>query len=341
MVTVRHLAKLAGVSASTVSRALRHDPQIGVTTRQRIQELAKEFHFQPNRLAEGMFTGTSHVVGFLIPEVDNSNYSLMMRGALDEAYHNAYQILLYEGHGDVHLTQTGLSSFVQQRVDGVLCLTRHPEPIPREALIELISNNIVPVGIDQYLQELPIDHVHCDEALSARLAVEYLLELGHRCIGFVGTKHHGQLYGRALEMENALRWHGLSFASYYEAPPGPQIPLHADAVFAQFLRQHPRPTALIGWDDLIAVRLVQRAPYHHIDVPRQLSIIGCGNYAIADVTTPPLTSIEQQPEEVGRAAMRLLLRRLREEPTAGAPPESITIPAQIVKRSSCTKAPAV
>ncbi|MHB9132096.1 MAG: LacI family DNA-binding transcriptional regulator [Armatimonadota bacterium] len=340
MVSVRKLAALAGVSIATVSRALRDDPSVRPETKQRILDIAKQFHYNPNRLTQGLFTGKSRTIGFIVPHLNTTGYVNMLRGVLSEAYANAHHVIVSEGHTGSKELRDIFRQLVAQRVDGILCRPMTQEPIPREALLESKSNGIITIGIDLYSIDSPIDHVRCDEEQLAETIVEYLVNLGHRRIAFVGEMSRHQVYGRGVVIQQALRKRGLPTDMFCEGQNHRLDTERAREVLQQLLTMKQPPTAIIGWDDPVACRLLQQAQQFHIQVPQEVSIIGAGNMAIAEYAVPTLTSVEQFGEELGRAAVRMLIKRIQgEEERDAHQVETVNIPCQIVERDSCAPPP--
>ena len=337
MPSLRKLAQLAGVNPSTITRALRDDPRIGKATRARIQALAEQFHYLPNRLAQSLMTGQSSTIGVLLPSVIIPYSVRLLSGMLHSATTAGYRIIIQESAYQLAQSLAAIQMFIEQRVDGILLDCGHLEPIPRKTILEMRSQQIVPVGLDSTTFEGTVDHVHTDEQAMATQAVDYLFRLGHRQIAFVGKTVNGQLLGRGQFVFRALQQRMLStrhFIDTRELPPYDQLP--TEALLAQIMTAHPQPTAIIAWEDPIAAILLKETAHAGIRVPRQLSILGFGNLAVSRLTTPTLTTFEQHPEEVGRQAVTLLLSRLREWSAAETPNyHSLTIAPTFVPRESC------
>lgn len=337
MPSLRKLAQLAGVNPSTVTRALRNDPRIGSETRLRIQALAEQFHYLPNRLAQSLMTGQSSTIGVLLPSVVTPYSVRLLSGVLHSAAAAGYRIIIQESGYRLAQSLAAIQMFVEQRVDGILLDCGHLQPIPRKAILEMRSHHIVPVGLDSTTFDGAVDHVHTDEQELATRAVDYLVYLGHRQIAFVGKTIDGQLVGRGQYVFRALRQRLIStrhFIDTRELPPYEQLP--TEALLAQILAATPRATAIIAWEDPIAAILLKEAARAGIRVPQELSILGFGNLAFSTLTTPTLTTFEQHPEVVGRQAFALLLSRLRLADGEETPEyQSIAIPPTFVPRESC------
>ncbi|MHB0934803.1 MAG: LacI family DNA-binding transcriptional regulator [Armatimonadota bacterium] len=334
MPTVRQLAAIAGVSIGTVSMALRDDPRVNAATRQRIQELAALYNYRPNRLTQGLLQGKSAVIGCLVPSVANEYASRVLRGVLQHAYEHAYRVITLETHASLDHTLLALDALTEQRVDGVVIMAGLDEPIPAQAVLMLRSHRIPPVLIDNTTAALPLDVVRSDETQLASLAVSYLQELGHHAIGFIGMK--GQ---RQQAVVQALRAQGISTHGVITFPGPSYVQMsekQAEALLRCCLDHTPMQTAFIAINDIVAAYLLRQATRLGITIPQRFSLLGCSNTRLNDFLLPGLTSIEQHPEEIGKAACRLLLQRVTEEDADREfTPTTLTIPAKLFPRDSC------
>ncbi|HOF88192.1 MAG TPA: LacI family DNA-binding transcriptional regulator [Armatimonadota bacterium] len=336
MPTIRQLAALAGVSHSTVSRALRDDPQIGEATRRRIQALAREYHYQPNRLAQGALSGASRLLGFISGDLSLPFGARLLRGIYDAAYGAGYQVLVTETWREMPRLLQAVHTLLAQRVQGMLIVHINPIPLPRQAVLEIISHNVAAVLLDHSRAERPLTRVCTDESALADLAVGYLHDLGHRHIAFVGPSIGAFRGERTAAIRQALTRRGLSSQYLVDWQTEAYHGFSAATTLARALAHRPCPTAIIGFEDRIAAALIQAAQARRLSVPRAVSIMGCANLNIAEFTAPPLTSIEQHPEEIGRRACRHVIARLTApDPAGGDVPALIQVPPTLVIRDSC------
>ena len=338
MATIRKLAELAGVSIGTVSMALRDNPRVHVKTRERIQALATEFHYRPNRLMQSLVTGSSYTLGCLLPFVDFPYCSCILRGVLEEAFLASYHLFVLETHGQESHTILGIQALVEQRVDGIIIHSGHQRPIPRKSILELRSHNIIPIILDATLADLPVDQVRTQEQQLAQLAVNYLCQLGHRRLAYIGPAAKGHLHGRALAIGQELQKRLLPPAAFFDTGDQTFEKLTDGRILQELLDLPTPPTAIITTDDM-AVVLLRQLGQHGMVVPRDISILGIGNHPMSAFMSPPLTSIAQNPEEVGRQAMYLLLKRIAEGIDYDAfQPESLFVTPQLMLRESCAPA---
>jgi len=333
MATIRQIAKLAGVSIGTVSRALRDDPRFSAETRRRIQAIARELNFHPNRLTQGLLTGRSGVIGCLVPRVESGYYSRVLKGILQAAHEHSYHIMPFETRWKLENTIISLHQLVEQRVDGVLIACAHENPLPLELLLDLWSHDIRTVAVQNTLTPIPIDYVGSDEETRGQLAVDYLVGLGHRSIAFIGFISNDLGSERSTAVFQALRRHGLSTTLHWDTFLDPSI----ERALTYVLSQPERPTAIIAMSDVEAGKIIQLADAFQLKIPAQLSVLGSGNHdEWLELFKPPLTSIEEHPELIGRTAFEIVLQRIP-QPIEAMREHPITrlITPEIVVRESC------
>ena len=327
MPTVRQLAKLAGVCPATVSRALRDDPRISRTTRERVRQLADAFRRHPEQKFQALLNGRSGVIGCLLPTDYLPHSARILQGILEEAFAAAYHVSVLHVRTDWQDALLAYHALAELPVDGIIMAHGMVDPMPPEMLLNFWSRGIKVVGIGSLVAGMPMDIVQNDEARIGELMVEYLWDLGHRAIGYCG--YMGERGERVIA---ALRRRHGALAAEYLVDRGDI----SDALTALLAAPTP-PTAIIAYSDIIAAALLQQAWRRGVRVPQDLSILGCTNIPLlAENTIPPLTTIEENPEEKGRRIVSLLLERLNENaPEANRTPITLQVTPHLVIRESC------
>ncbi|MHB9023066.1 MAG: LacI family DNA-binding transcriptional regulator [Armatimonadota bacterium] len=340
MISVRKLARLAGVSTATVSRALHDDPRVRRETRERIRALADQHQYLRNVLTQGILTGRTRMIGLMLPSFKPTTYATFLQGVLEEANAHGYHVNVAEGHQTVEQLRAIIDRFVEFRTEGIICRPGIPAPLPRDLLLKASSYGTVVVGVDLYDTQFPVDQICCDEDTCAEVILDYLLGLGHRTLAFVGAVGKDHDRGRAHSFRTALRSRKLSTELFIEIPSGLLDTTLARTILTDLLALPTPPTAIIGWDDQVSCPLVQQAQMLGIAVPRQLSIIGMGNMTIAEVTSPPLTTLELGNEERGRTAVRLVVERCQQHADDASPHyQCLCTPARLITRGTCAPPP--
>ncbi|MHB9023181.1 MAG: LacI family DNA-binding transcriptional regulator [Armatimonadota bacterium] len=324
MTTVRELAKLAGVSRSTVSRALTNTPRINPATRARILELAAQFDYRP---PHGMPASSVLTIGCLIPHITSPFWAKILSGVLHAAFAESCHVITLETYSLFERTRLALSALVAQRVAGVLLGTGHAQPIPQEDLLRLWGAGVVPVCLDTPRATVPLDTVQTDWPRYAEIVVNHFVSLGHRHILAYAPS--------SVPVTQAIR-RRLQVLGF-------PVPMHDDAWLSlpfghqlqRIMAMQPRPTALfIGFD--AAVWLAEEAARCGIKIPDDLSVVttACNVSPPMDIFTQSVGTMEQFPEEIGKRAFELLSRRLAEGCPRPAVPEIITIPPRLIVRAT-------
>ncbi|HEY3377714.1 MAG TPA: LacI family DNA-binding transcriptional regulator, partial [Armatimonadota bacterium] len=292
---------------------------------------------RPNRLMQGLLTGKTGTIACLVPFISSAYYDYVLQGIVEAAYQEAHHVIILQTHHKLSHTCKALQSIIEQRVDGVLVASGNSEVLPTEILMELWSHGVFPISLDNTRTGLPIDKVLTDESALTTVIAQYLVSLGHQRIAFAGpdgpTKPN-----RYSGIHESLRRIGLG--EFFHHFPCDESAMDWDAyaktIFQRICTHPTAPTALVAMNDFYAARLIQLAPDYGVRIPQDLSILGCGNLSMGEFTSPPLTTVEQHPLDLGRTAVELLFRRFDEGiPPADIHPETILLPSTLVKRSSC------
>lgn len=327
MITIRQLAKLAGVSPAAVSMALHDHPRIGAETRRRIQALAATHGY--HRTVHGLAPGLARrgTLGCIVPDVSAPFFSQALAGIIAAAFTAGYQIIPLPGRWDTQQTTQAMQALAAHGIDGLLLYPGQlSTPIPADVLLALISQGLPTVCISNAAVAHPLDRVTMDEERCGWLVIEYLYLLGHRRMVIVGAHRK---HPRMVALGAAARHFGVDLLRVEECP----VRLTTERIMPVFTHSSP-PTALIGFDDAYAVKLVQFAAQQGWNVPRDISIIGCCNLRMP--LDPPLTTVELFPEELGHRAVILLLERLaRMMDTESYHPITIRIRPLLIPGGTC------
>ncbi|HEX2948117.1 MAG TPA: LacI family DNA-binding transcriptional regulator [Armatimonadota bacterium] len=337
MTSLQQIAKLAGVSAMTVSRALRDNPHVLPETKARILALAKMYHYQPNRVFQGVISGKQNAIGCILPAGGWSYYSQILSGVMDRVEQDTFQTHIMKCDDMIQI-QRAIQTCIEHRVTGIVLTSGLKDPIPKEALVEMWSYGIVAVIVGPDFVGTPIDRVLVNEDELATLMLDYLCDLGHRDIAYVGVYNPTGHWTANITRENAIRAalhkRGLSTAYFATITEDERT---ARDLLITFMEHPNPPTAIITFIDDIAAILLQQAIPLGIRIPKDISVIGCGNFQYASYTFPRLTSVEHYPLRMGTLAAELLLERFAEQLDTGKR-KTVTLPPTLVERKSCAPA---
>ena len=339
MKTMRDVAELANVSATTVSYVLggRQPANGGISeeTKRKVLEAAKELGYRRNALVQAVVKGHNAILGFLARRPEAEFMARVLSGVLDvtEAAGYSVQILRLQ---DNDLDHQVIERCLEMRLAGIVTVDINQNAL--EYLIAEMKPQQVPVAFldTSYTSNWGI-HVATDDVQGCDLAIHHLVQLGHERIGFIGGRPgRGMAEARESAFCQAMRAHGLEIRREWMAP-GNWSMVNAESAGETILGRVERPTAIFSASDAMALGVQRAARRLGISMPRDLSIVGFGDTAEAWHGDPRLTTVSQPVEEIGRAASRLLLEKLKGSPQnlAGMyQPAEQLLPTQLIVRDS-------
>ncbi|HIT75940.1 MAG TPA: LacI family DNA-binding transcriptional regulator [Candidatus Avipropionibacterium avicola] len=304
--SVKDVARRAGVSLGTVSNVLNHPDRVRDETRERVQQAIADLGFVRNESARQLRAGQSRVLSYLVPSTDNPFFTDVARGAREAARPHSQALVLCSSDGSAEFEVDHLRLLGQLRVQGVLLTPVHR--VPDEELAALQRQGVGVVVVDRPAEGQAYCSVSIDDVAGGRLAVEHLIERGHRRIAFVGDPDsHGQVADRLQGAREAIIAAGLGDDSLVLVPASP-MSIDAGWLCGDEVRAAgPAPvSAAYCANDLLALGLLQYAVSHGIAVPDELAIAGHDDIDFAAGAAVPLTSVRQPREELGRTAVELL-----------------------------------
>jgi LacI family repressor for deo operon, udp, cdd, tsx, nupC, and nupG len=320
------IARIAGVSVATVSRALAGSPRVTGETKARIEAAVRDTGYVVNRMARSLRLQQARQVFVMVPNIANPFHASVLLGAEEAAMAAGFHVLIGNTAGDPARAEEHARQLLTGAVDGMLLLGgRMPEPLKAPALRQRVVAVIEPVAAPG----VPV--VEIDNTAGAREAVRHLIGLGHRRIAHIGgspgtTATPKRFAGYVAALEDAgiaprpelVRYGVFSIATGAEQ-------------MAELLELPDLPTAVFCGSDEIAMGAIRTIKQARLRVPEDISVVGFDNIYFAAVTDPPLTTIDQPAKQLGFEAMRLLADRLA---GAAGPKHGVTVPYRLVVRAS-------
>nr|MBC7245349.1 LacI family DNA-binding transcriptional regulator [Chloroflexota bacterium] len=303
-VTMTDVARQAGVSVMTVSRAINRKPDVSPATRQRVLEIAERLGYRPDSIARGLATKHTGTIGLVVPDVANPFFSEVARGAEHVAYAEGYNVFLCNTDEDLAREVAVLRSLEEKRVDGiVLCSSRLEDAELRAALV----HHSAVVLVNRRLEGDNVSAVLVDDEAGGRMATQHLLQSGHQAIGFLAgppVSRSGRL--RLKGYCSALALAGLSCRPDWMPHCSPTVEGGRKAA-RELLTKFPEMTALFCYNDLVAIGALRASADLGRRVPHDLAVVGADDIPLAALVTPSLTTCRAPRYELGSRAMRLLL----------------------------------
>jgi LacI family transcriptional regulator len=298
-VTIRDVAQAAGVSPSTVSRALTVPDKVDERTRERVLALAASLGYRANRAARGLITGRTGNLGLLVPDLANPFFPGLVKGIQARALESDYQVFVVDTDEDASAEPELIRQLAKQ-VDGLLLCSPRMRPGPlreaTEAAPTVLVNRAVPGA----------SSITFDNAEGARALIEHLAGLGHRAVGYLG--------GPAGSWSGAQRLRGVregcarSGVVLHEL--GGVAPTFEGGTSAVETVLSAPVSAVVAYNDLVAIGLLQALAERSVDVPGRLSVVGFDDIPMAGMIRPSLTTVAMPLDRAGREAVDLLLGML-------------------------------
>lgn len=333
--SIADLAKALGISNSTVSRALNDHSSISQATKTRVQLLAQELHYQPNHLAAGLRKGRSNLLGVLVPHIEGTFFASVVHGIETVARQAGFNIMICQSNEDVEHEKSNIDTLINAQVEGILVsLARTTHDFKH---FEKVRKREIPlVFFDRMLEGRNVSAVVIDDHQGAYQLTRHLIEQGHRRIAhFAGPQHLNIYRNRQQGYLAALRTHGL--------PVEEQLIFSCDMKLedgAAGMRQllalpaAAQPTAIFSASDFSIVGAMQVLKEHGLRVPQEMALAGFSNETFTSFTEPRISSVDQRCEEMGQAAVRLLLEILAAAPGQFQPRRIVLEPQVLLRESS-------
>jgi len=337
-VSIKDIAEEAGTTHSTVSRALRDSPKISEETQERIQELAQEMGYTPNAVAQSLQTERTNAIGLVVTSIADPFFADVVKGVEEVAQPAGFSVFLNSSHNDPDQEIQAIENFHQRRVDGLLVASSRVG----SNYVDRMSQIDVPVVLINSEGEENLGFLHSvtvDDQTGIRQAVEHLVDQGHRCIGYLGVQNRPLSNQRRREgYFECLQGHGINpqdewveIAPIIETEPKNDVKV-AEALMPSLFEAG--VTALLCFNDMVAIGALKACRTQGIRVPDDISIVGFDGIDMAGYVTPTLTTVHQPKREMGNIAMKML-----DDLIEGASVQNRVLAPRFVRRESTGPAP--
>ena len=334
--SIKDIAHAAGVSHPTVSRALSDNPLVSWKTRKRIQQLAREMGYTPNKVAQSLQTRQTHTIGVIVTSIADPFFADVVKGVEEVAHPAGLSVFLSSSYNDPGRELEIMEIYQRRRVDGFVIASSRIGSAHGDRLASIN----VPVVLVSSQAESDVEFLHyvgLDDRAGAATAVTHLLELGHLRIGYIGVDNRPRSNQRRRDgYLDAMHRAGI------EPPPEwiqiGQVPTSSPAGDVQageisFTRLLPADlTAIFCYNDMVAVGAMQACRQHGVDVPAACSLVGFDDVELSRYVSPRLTTIHQPKQEMGRIGMEMMLALLQ-----GRDVSSRVLNAELVERESTAR----
>ena len=334
--TMRDIARLAGVSVSTVSAVVNHKPVVSLELRAKVQQAIEAVGFHPHQGARSLRVRRTHIIGMVVTDATNPYFVEVMRGVEDEVIKNSYELMVCNSNDQTETEMRHLRALYAHRVEGVL-IAPCDSYAAREILVgnhaPLVFLDIVPIGAK-------VSAVVTDNLEATYEAIRYLVALGHQRIAVIaGRLVHSTILDRLEGYRRAMRESNLLIREHYLG----QGDSHIESGYQcgmKLLQSSDPPTAILAMNNRMTLGVLQALKGLKVPCPERVSVIGYDDSDWAAVFNPSLTTIAQPTYEIGQKAAELLLESVRAtEEGAEVEPRQILLKSSLRIRESTGPAP--
>lgn len=332
-VSIKDVARIAGVSIATVSRCLNEPDRVRRQTREKVQLAIRQTGYSPNTLAQSFRRGKTHVIMVVLPSVGDPFFTEVMRGIREKATAQGYSLLINETQLNTLTADEIGAMVVSRQADGIILLASLSPFGTRVLSAESRRALPIVIGCESIAPELSrFPGIHIDNLQAAREATEHLLQLGHERIAFIYGDHKTLLTkDREAGFRAAMTDAGKAIDSGWVVEG--KLTVEGAIAATEKLLQHPRrPTAIFCANDEMALGCLHAIRSAGLDVPTDLSVMGFDDTRYAAITDPPLTTVHQPARDIGERVTQRLLREIEHGHSEGA--EQEIMPHRLVLRAS-------
>jgi LacI family transcriptional regulator len=332
--TIKDIAKVAGVSHTTVYRALNDKPRISLSTKEQIISIARAFDYQPNVVARSLVSGRTRTLGLVITTIVNPFYPELARGIEDTARSLGYSIILCCTNFDISLEKKYIDTLRGRGVDGIIFTSAH---IHDPNIRRLVEDTFPLVLVNRRVSGDPIlkslDYVVVDNVKGGFLAVEHLIRMGYRRIGVIsGPEDSSVAVERLIGARKAFAGYGLNPKEFLVLEGDFLKPSGYEAT-KRFLSLRNHPSAIFGVNDYMALGALEAVLDAGLRVPEDVALMGFNNIEVSSLKTVELSTIGQKKYEMGSIAVHTLIERIE----GGGRDEArqIILEPELIVRKSC------
>ncbi len=332
--TIKDIAKVAGVSHTTVYRALNDKPRISQSTKEQIISIAQEFNYQPNVLAQSLVSGRTKTLGLVITTIVNPFYPELARGIEATARFLGYSIILCCTNFDISVEKQYIDMLRSRGVDGMIFTSAH---IHDPNITRLVEDNFPLVLVNRKISGDPgieaVDYVVVDNVMGGYLAVEHLIKMGHQRIGVIsGPSDSSVAADRLVGVRNAFTEYGLNPTELLVLEGDFLKPSGYEAA-RKFLSLRNPPSAIFGINDYMAMGALEAILDSGLRVSEDIALMGFNDIEFSSLRTIELSTIGQKKYEMGSIAVHTLIERI--EGGDWDKVTQITLEPDLIIRRSC------
>lgn len=327
MSTIKDVAKLAGVSPSTVSRTLSNRIFVEEETRQKVLKAVDELNYKPSIMAKALREGRTYTIALLVPDINSLFYPMIMKSIEKYAADKGYSIILCNNNEDIECEKRNMEMLGSRGIDGILCMSVEDDI---RHLVRFQKENKVPVVLVNRDFTEDISCIAVDNEYGGYLMTKYLLDMGHRKIaGMFGDFSRQRFRERYNGCKKAMEEHGIKDYRKYFIYDVNTVD-EAYRCTQEALAREDRPTAFFASLDILAIGMYSGITESGLVIPRDVSVVGFDNIFMTEYMTPPLTTYNAPIDNLARQSVETLMGQMED----GKPPVRIIMKGELIERRS-------
>lgn len=330
--TIKDIANVLGITPSAVSKALNNHPRISDKTKTAVLQIARNLDYQPNHLASALRKGKSNLVGVIVPRTNSHFFSSVIQNIEEVLNKEGYNIIITQSNESYKKECSNIDTLLFTQVDGIIASMAN-ETINLEHFEKVKSKGIPLILFDRGENDLNVDYIGINDYDSSHMIVEHLIEQGCKRIAHIGG------YKRTRIFNNRIRGY-VDAIKKYSLPLDNELLIESSLTtedgrekMTQLLALKNRPDAVYVAGDYAALGALQVLNEHHINIPKDIALVGFGNEPFTAMVTPTISSIEQHSAEIGKQAALTFLERVK-EPFVKQTLNKVILDAELIIRDS-------
>ncbi len=332
-VSIKDIAREAGVSHSTVSRALSDSPLVSAETKLRIQRLAHVMGYSPDAQARSLVMGRTHTIGVVVTTLADPFIAEIVQAIESTALDQGYSVILASSNSEPEREIAAVQMLRSKRVDGLVVTSSRVGALYQEHLdrlgvpVVLVNSHSEQRG--PYTYSINVDNRH-----GARLGTGHLIQLGHRRIAYVGgPAEHSDDLERLAGYQQALHEAGTALDRALVVP-GTGRADAGERALPLLMALEKRPTAVFCYNDMTAIGLLRAARRAGLSIPQDLAVVGFDDIPFASYVQPPLTTVAQPKPKMGKGAMEMVLALMADGDAGARRISNVVVQGELIVRES-------
>ena len=332
--TIYDIAKTLNITAATVSRALNDNPKISRKTKELVFETANKMNYEQNKLAQALKSGKSFNVGVIVPRIDSSFFSSVIRGIEEKLYPAGYHVIICQTHDQEKLEIKNINSLLNAQVDGVLMSISNGNLKINKSFDRLLSKNVPLIFFDRKKNIKNVSSITIDDFKGAYEATTHLIKQGCKRIGHLSNNRNLEIFkNRYLGYKQAIIDNGLDFDENLVLECFSDVQEGRKKV-KMLLETDPTLDAIFSSSDFSALGAIQEIKSQGLRIPEDICVVGFSNEPFTKFMELSITSVDQSPLEMGRIAAQIFLEEVSNDVNIKSEKHVVLSPELILRKSS-------